>query len=353
MEEIISDPKLKHEETEEDEPLENEPLDQIEKELDNKLKELLEKNSELRDSAASTPESWTPNIILCGPGGVKACLILGCLKRLFLEESIITENIERWVGVSAGAAISLLIICGYSIDEIIDLFINVNIVDELAHIKLNEAINNLGFIKNKTVEEKLSKAIKDKFGYVPSLRQLYLSTGYILTVVVYNLDKMRPEFMDKDTEPDISCLEATMMSMAIPGLIQPRKYKGNMYIDGGIGAPYPVCEYDYNNNKILGIYIASENDLYSSDKNPKEFLHRLIYAGMKALREKDIENASSNVKHIVLKTTVTDTAGISTSYEDRMCLIRQGYDCAESFIQHLYHPEKFEEIKENEEISFL
>src|SRR5665647_3459174 len=198
-------------------------------------------------------ENWIPKIIVLGPGGVKACLTLGCIKRLY-EERDFLDNIERWVGVSAGAAISLLLVSGYSIIEIINLFIDIDITEDLAKIKLTDIKDHLGLIKNKTVEDILERALKNKFGYIPSLKQLYLATGIIFTAVTFNVDKMRPEFLDKDTEPELSALESTMMSMAIPVLIQPRKYKGDIYIDGGIAVPYPVSEYDYNENNILGLY---------------------------------------------------------------------------------------------------
>ena len=319
---------------------------------------------------------WMPDIVLIGPGGAKALLELGCLKRLFEEKINIQpidiqpidiqstdieqkepipflNNVKTWVGISAGAAICLLYVIGNSIDEIIDICMEINLLEDIIAIKLDEARQKLGLIKNKSIEDKLKQSIQSKLGFIPTLKQLYSLTGLNLSIVTYNLDKMRPEFLNKESDPDLSCIEAAMMSMAIPILIQPRKYKGCIYVDGALGAPYPVSEFDVENKKILGIYISSEEDLFCSDKKPISFLYRLIHSSMKVLRDNEIKYASKNVKHIPLKTTVRDTTGISLNAEARQDMIDQGYECANSFLKFNSNPEKYDLfLYEDEEIPF-
>ena len=274
-----------------------------------------------------------------------------CLKRLF-EEPDFLEKVNAWIGISVGAAIALLLVVGYTIDNIIDICLNFNLVDDILSIDLEEAKQKLGFIKNKSVEDRLKYYINEKFGYIPSLRQLFMLTGKELHLVTFNLDNIRPEFLNRNTEPEISCVEAAMMSMAIPILMQPRKYKGEIYIDGAIGAPYPVLDFD-NGMKILGLFISSEEDLYCSDKKPANFIYRLIQASMKILRDINIKYASENVKHISLKTEIRDTTGLSTDIASRQYMIEQGYKCAEEFLKINRNPEKYKlDLSENEEIPF-
>lgn len=300
---------------------------------------------------------WTPDIVVCGPGGSRGFLILGALKCLFEEKlqnnELFMSKVNKWVGISVGAAISLLIVAGYSIDEIVDLCIDVNLIDDILCINLEEAKQKMGLIKNKTVEEKLKQFILQKYSYIPTLEQLYMLTGLHLTLVAFNIDKMRPEFLDRDTEPELSCVEAAMMSMAVPILMQPRKHKGNIFIDGALGAPYPVLSFDHDNNNVLGMYISSEEDLYSSDKKASSFIYRLIQASMKVLRDVEIKHASSNVKHIPLRTMIRDTTGILIDKESRQLMINQGYECAENFLKINRNPEKYNiSFPENEEIPF-
>ena len=230
---------------------------------------------------------------------------------------------------------------------------NINIVNDIININLNDIKEKLGFIENKTVETELKKKITEKFNFVPTLKQLYMLTGLNLTLVAFNLDELKPEYLNKETFPELSCVEAAMMSMAIPILMQPRKYNGSVYCDGGIGAPYPVLEFDKNGNKVLGMYITSEGDFYSSDKIISNFLYRLIHSSMKVIRDIHIEKSSQNVKNIVLKTSLRDTTGISINKESRENMVEQGYKSGESFLKINQNPEKYKlKLQENEEIPF-
>lgn len=295
---------------------------------------------------------WRPNVILCGPGGSRGLLILGCLRRLF-EEEIFMGNVTQWVGVSVGAAISLLIVIGYSVNEIIDLCIDLNLIDDILHINLDEAREKMGLLKNKTIEEKLKHYVSLKYGFIPNLAQLYMLTGIHLTLVSFNIDKMRTDYLDADTEGNLSCVEAAMMSMAVPILMQPRKYKGCVYIDGAVGNSYPISRFDDGENKVLGIYISSEEDLYCSDKKPTTFIYRLIQASMKVIRDNEIKYASENVKHIVLSTMLRDTTGIMIDRESRELMVSQGYEVANMFLKINADPSKYDLIlEENEEIPF-
>lgn len=294
---------------------------------------------------------WNPDVILIGPAGAKAFLLMGVLKKLFQEPDFF-KNVHTWAGVSAGAAISLLLSIGYTIQDIEDLSMDINIVEDIININLDEARQKLGLIKNKTLEDTLKKAIIKKVGFIPTMKQLYLITGVNLVLISFNLDTYKTEFFSKDSEPDLSCLEAVMMSMTVPVLIQPRKYKGSTYVDGAVAAPYPVLHFDKNNDKVLGIYVSSEQDLYTSDK-AANYIFRLVQSGMRTIRHFNIEYSSDNVKHIPVQTNIKDVTGLSISKEVREQMIEYGYRTGENFLKINENPEKYDiNLKDNEEIPF-
>ena len=297
-------------------------------------------------------EIWKPDVVMAGPGGSRGFLEIGALKRFFEEKNFLS-NVKVWAGVSVGAAISLLIVSGYSIKDIIDICININILDDILSIKLDTVAEKLGLIKLKTIEDKLISCVSSKFGFIPSMKQIYILTSLELSFATFNFDKMRPEFLDKETTPDLSCVEAAMMSMSIPFLLQPRKYRGDLYIDGAIGASYPVSNYDKNGKKVLGMYICSNDELHNFNEKPIKFLYRLIQSSMKILRDMEIKYSSENVKHVILKTTFKDTTGLTINEEGRQNMIESGYKIADSFLKINSDPEKYSvNIEENEEILF-
>lgn len=295
---------------------------------------------------------WKPTLFLCGPSGPKLFLQCGATKRLFEEKDFLSD-VKQYAGVSAGAAMTLLLVVGYSIDEIIELCMDLSIIEDIANINLDEAREKLGLIKNQTIEKKLCEAIIKKIGFIPTLKQLYCITGLEWTAVAFNVDKIKGEFFNKDNSPDMSVLELVMMSMCVPGLIQPRKYKGDNFLDGAITQPLPILEFDHSGNKILALHISSEEDLSYSDQSTTTFLYRLIHAGMTELKYLNMKYSSENVKYIALKTNIKDITGLTLSKDTRQKMVDYGYACASNFLKINSDPKKYEiNLAENEEIPF-
>ena len=64
------------------------------------------------------------NLVISG-GGIRAILHLGALK--ILEEKNILKNIKNFAGSSAGSMIALLLCIGYSPNDIIIIFLKINL----------------------------------------------------------------------------------------------------------------------------------------------------------------------------------------------------------------------------------
>lgn len=280
---------------------------------------------------------WKPNVLVLGPGGAKGYLELGFLQKLYQENYL--DKINSFVGCSIGSAISLLLVSGYAVEEIIEDCINIPLVSDLSDINLENIKELPGLLKIRNVENLLKNRTEKKFGFVPSLKQLYLFTGIQLIVVAFNLDKMEREYLCHNSTPDLSVVEAVMMSMAVPGLICPRIYRGFTYVDGAVGDPYPILFLDNGTNKILGIYIDSESTIGYSNKSIFRYFYRCAQASMKILRDQAIELSSSKCKHVALRSNIMDTIGITLSSESKRKLIQFGFMEAEKYLQKIQNPE--------------
>lgn len=291
---------------------------------------------------------WIPDMILLGPGGVKGYLELGLL--LKFEQEGYYSTVNQWMGCSVGAIICLLIVCGYSITDIINDCIDMNIINDMADINIERIAETPGLLTIKSTENFIRQRVIQRFGMVPTMKQLYMATGMDLTVVAYNLDKMRPEYLNKDTEPNLPCITGVMMSAAIPGIVCPRVYKGYVYIDGAIGDPYPIL-YKDDGRKILGIYIDTEYSTDHSDKNWGIYAYRCSQASIKTLRDRSLRDASNNCKHLALKTSVLDATGLSLDFDSKKAMIVSGIKSAFIFLNNLKSPSKYKIIlNDNEEI---
>lgn len=278
---------------------------------------------------------WKPEILVLGPGGVKGFLELGALYALS-NGNLLTE-VTTYVGVSVGAIISLLMVCGYDATEIIVEASDANIFEDLSSVNLRDVRNGLGLVSSEPIRRKLVRNVTSKFGSVPTLEQLYHFTGLKLVCVTVNLDKEEPEYMSYETEPSISCVEAVMLSMNIPVIFYKLKYKGCVYVDGALGNPYPIDQYDDGETNILGIYIQSTRRTSSepSDSSVTMYFNKLVHLSMTQLRDRILAGCSDKCKSLCLNSNIIDTTGVSIDADLKADMILCGIQKAQEFIDAL------------------
>lgn len=292
-----------------------------------------------------TTSNWRPSVLVLGPGGAKGFLELGAL--LVLEKEGYLADIRILIGVSIGAILSFLIAVGYNATEIIkeamdfDLFQDISILS-LSDIKkaFSQAKKNAGFMPHNKIKEKLSQLMTDKFHRVLTLKELYMATGLELVTVTTNLDKDIAEYLSWRTYPNLSAVEAVLMSMNIPLLFYQIIYgeDHDVYIDGAFSNPYPIDQYDDKKTDILGIYISTPKKKEKPiGQDICYYMYKIISSGMVQLRKRNKKMASSRCKHLKLTTAIIDTVGITVTFEAKCQMIYNGYFTAKRF---------FEEIKQ-------
>jgi len=279
---------------------------------------------------------WKPEILVLGPGGIKGFLELGAL--VGLEKEGLLSDVTTYVGVSVGAIISLLLVVGYTVTEIIVEAADANIFEDFSSVSWKDIKENFGLVSSAPIKRKLTKRVMEKFGYVPTLEQLYHSTGVELVCVTANLDKEITEYMSYRTEPGMSSVDAVMYSMNIPIIFYKLKYKGCVYVDGALGNPYPVDEYDDGSVNILGVYIEStcRTEREPSDSTTTMYVHKIIQFTMSQLRDKIIKTCSERCKHLCLKSNIVDSTGLTIDAHLKADMILDGYTYAQKFIENLY-----------------
>lgn len=97
--------------------------------------------------------------------------------------------------------------------------------------------------------------------------------GTELALCVTNFTNHTVDFITAKTHPDMPVYLAMRASSAIPGVFMPVEWKGQLHLDGGFCANYPIWAYDGSNdadasnkysgvmnNKTLGINIGSSDN---------------------------------------------------------------------------------------------
>lgn len=294
---------------------------------------------------------WYPRVIVLGPGGVKGLQILGFLSPL--EDAGLFKYTDIYCGVSVGALISLLLVAGYEIREIVGEAAKLDLFKDIESFAFNSIINNRGLISNEPIKKRLTELIVNKFGTVPNLQNLYLQTGKSLITGTLNATDEICVMMGPSTHPNISCIDATMFSMNIPFVFYQLIYQGKVYVDGALGNPYPVDYFDDGNTNILGVYLKTDHNTTTQrtltvnnqiiqriEEQPETlpfstYTFKIIQSLMDQRRNHIIQQSSQKCKHVCLKTTTKDTTGYSVSIEEKGHMLVNGFNAGKDFLYEL------------------
>ena len=177
-------------------------------------------------------------LVLSG-GGSKGISLLGSLHHLYKVDNISLE-ITKYIGTSVGAIISYLLIVGYLPVDILCYICQSRVLDIMNNPNLFNMFHGRGACDATLLEHSLEDLTVQKLGSVPTMKELYDSTGKELIVCTYNDTKGVPVYIDHKTFPDMSCVTAIRLSSNIPFIFDHYRYKGDFYLDGGIIDNFPI-----------------------------------------------------------------------------------------------------------------
>ena len=116
--------------------------------------------------------------------------------------------------------------------------------------------------------------------------------------------------------------------MNIPFLFYKMKYKGNVYIDGAFGNPYPVDQYDDGKTNILGLYIETE---YTGSSN-LTYLFKILTSSIHEIRRRIQGTSSTRCRHLVFPSSIVDVTGITIDATAKSQMVLTGHQYAEKFM---------------------
>ena len=273
-------------------------------------------------------EAWTPNVLLLGSGGVKGFLTIGSL--MFFEKTKLLKNIKKVVGISIGSVIGLFYVVGCSMTEILEISLMTQLSEVMTNIDIVNIMRTNGLVSHDIFRKRMNDKVTEKFGFIPTLQQLYMMTGYEFEVVVTNLDNDEAEYFNHQTQPNLSCVEAVLMSMSIPLLFQTYIYNNHIYMDGAICDPFPIDRYP--RDKVFAIMLKSTHD------DPKESFYNYLAKVIQTFTSTKLRSLEipRHCKILNLEYKVNDTIGMKITFEKRVDMVLLGYLRAYQFYTELY-----------------
>jgi predicted acylesterase/phospholipase RssA len=291
-------------------------------------------------------DRWLPDVIVMGPGGMKGFLHLGCL--IPFHEMDFLKEVKIMIGVSVGSIILLLYLIGYSIDDIIQEGLNIDVQKDFADFNIQN-IKERGFFSMNKLTEKISIIVKRKFGFIPTLLQLYKFTGIHFMVITTKLPGSEVR-IDHISDPNLSCIRAVLFSSTIPFVFTPSEYKGMILYDGALTNPYPTNIFDDGKHRILGLFITADEHV---EEGLIWLFNTVARIPMKQLRIVNQDNASENVKHIELTSPTMDFTGVSSDMDEKNGMIRSGFLKAVDLLNELGYDTTHLDVNKHLEITYV
>jgi predicted acylesterase/phospholipase RssA len=246
-------------------------------------------------------------LVLSG-GALKAVVLLGAVK--YLEEKDLIKHFKNYVGSSAGAIIIFFLIIGYKSYEIKDILIEeINNIVDLDFENIDDFFINYGIDNTDRNKDILKKYLikKTKLNDITFI-EFAKKYGLNFTITGTNLTTRNTDYFNVDNFPNMSMIDALVITSCIPLIYKPIEYNDNLYIDGGI---YNNFAYNYykNKNDSLGINVtynySRKNDTFIN------YFNNILLSLMDKIIELGLDN-SENVCFINFDEKRKDGVNIST-----------------------------------------
>lgn len=227
------------------------------------------------------------NLVFEG-GGVKGIAYIGAME--MLTEKGILQEIERVGGTSAGAINAVLLGLNYSLEDAKKILWEANFNKFMDNPGwwpfrgLDRLSKEYGWYKGDFFRNWIGGVIKDKTGdseatFADVYAQKNQKGFKDLYIMGTNLSTHFSEVFSNEKTPEMPIVDAVRISMSIPLFFaSKRSQRGDVYVDGGVLANYPVKLFD--REKYVGVnkinteyYDAHNKELLNQGINISKYVY--------------------------------------------------------------------------------
>lgn len=217
-------------------------------------------------------KSLCPNVIVVN-SSYEILSSFGYLWRL--NEQKLISQVTSWVGVGNSAYLVALLAAGIDCVKIYEDMLE---LDFSLFMCLSKSWNVDTYIQQ--VTNQLNLRLNQKFGFVPTLKELYLRTHKRLVLLAFNINTNKLEYIYDTTHPNISVVQAVICSMGVYTICPQVKLDSEnlIYTSGAIVKPYPIDTFIRDPTAlIMGIRSSSHPSfaLYGEKIDGDRLIHRL------------------------------------------------------------------------------
>jgi NTE family protein len=306
-------------------------------------------NSDTNNSDTNTDNTNTYNnnntkyidTFMFSGGAMKGIAYIGALKALdeLHKSGVIDLNIKKIYAVSIGSMFAFLYALGYTYTELQNEVIWKDF-NNLKNIKFDNFIKKYGLDSGKEIIGWIETLVIKK-GYSKDITfgELYEQCGIDLQIFATNLNKYEQIAFNRIDHKTMKITKAIRMSIGIPLIFAIEKYRGDIYVDGGIINNYPIKTLKHDLDTFLGlklVTIGEFDDHVISNKidDISSYFSNLMSCYI-IQKEKSTTLSNEYRSHTISIQTQHITNGLdyTMTTEQKMALIQTGYDSTKLFFE--------------------
>ena len=210
--------------------------------------------------------------IVFSGGGIRGLTYIGCLKAL--EEYNILKEVSIISGSSVGAVFALLIILGYTAQQLESLILELDL-EKFKDITGESVLSftiNYGIDTGNKLMRLISILIKKKTENSDiTLLELYEMTKIKFIITGTCVNTHSTEYFSYESNPDMRVIDAIRITISIPLIYNAFHYNEMIYVDGGVLDNYPIHLFNEHKKNTLGFLINAQEKL-----EPTNFTNYII-----------------------------------------------------------------------------
>ena len=283
-----------------------------------------------------------PYRIYLSGGGMCAMAHVGALMEL--SKTIPLKSIKEWMGVSAGAFVTMCICVGFTLDELYDFcvrfdFTNIKEVDSIPGWVLHGGFDT-GERLHKLIEACLHvKGLSSDFTF----KDCYDKFNISLRIVATDLNEAAPRLFSPFDTPQYKLANAVRASMTVPYYFQPFicPETSHYLFDGAIISNYPLFVLPREEHcKTLSILIR--NTIGKKDELMELEMDELLIRPLNVLyvQKMNIESMLYNAPCIQIMLDNINTMEFSFDEETKNKIIIKGRDAVVQYYKDIPRPKR-------------
>jgi NTE family protein len=273
-------------------------------------------------------------------GGVLGSAYGGAFE--YLYEKGHYDNITEISGTSAGALAGIMLSMKVPGNIVTKELSDINFshcldstwnpITQIAHV-----LSNFGWYHGKVMEETLGKLIEKYAGDSDiTFGRLQDKFDNKLHITGSNISTQRPVYFSVDTDPEMSVLEAGMISSSIPFIFGVKRYNDDVYVDGGLYDNIPLepfRQYDPSRYVIMGFDDTLVRRTPSTKINsPFKFVSALVKSVIFQAGTDHI-SAVDKKRAIIINDLDIDSFNFDIKNTEKFELRDQGYLATQKFVE--------------------